>query len=411
MRIVPALSLSLLLAASVGLQTVSAEPSGSIIDLGTLGGTRTTPFAVNDLGVVVGGSNLVGDLVQSPLIRSNGTMQQLGTLPGHAQGHVRAINNLGQMVGETFPAGLFGILNPRAVLWDSDGIAHDLNTPATAAAGWTVLTLGLGINDAGQIVGEGRRGTLQHAFQLDNGAITDLGTLGGPGSFAIGINRFGQIAGAAEGSDGLSHPVIWTNGIIRDLGGNGWANALNDFGEATGFLFSATGYRPVFWDASGTPVLLPLLDPAAIVFGINNLQQMAGAGNTAGGLAVRAVVWQDGSPIDLETLISTGDELTAAYGINNAGQVIGQKASGRGFLIQLPVPASGVVALIDSLVADAGMAASLQAKITGAAGNPIAECNQLKSVANEIGAQSGKKIPAEIAADLLENIEVARTGC
>ena len=411
MRILPALSLSLVLAAVVGLQTVTAAPAGSIIDLGTLGGTKTTPFAVNDLGVVVGGSNLVGDLVQSPFLWSNGTMQQLATLPGLPQGHVRAINNHGQMVGYTFQAGILGVLNPRAVLWDGGGVAHDLNTPATAASGWTVLTLALDINDAGQIVGAGRRGTQQHAFLLDNGTITDLGTLGGASSAAISINRFGQIAGLAEASDGRSHPVIWTNGVIRDLGGNGWAQGLNDFGEAAGFFFAATSYLPVFWDASGTPVLLPLLDPSAIAFDINNLRQIAGSGNAAGGAALRAVVWQDGSVIDLETLISTGDELTAAYGINNAGLVVGQKASGRGFVMQLPVPASGVVALIESLVVDAGIATSLQAKITGAAGSPIAECNQLKAVAAEIRAQSGKTIPADIAAELLENIEVARTGC
>jgi probable HAF family extracellular repeat protein len=293
----------------------------------------------------------------------------------------------------------------------------DLNTPATAAAGW-LLTQGWDINDAGQIVGVGfRNGVITpRAILLENGVVTDLGTLGGPGATATSINRFGQIAGLASATDGLSHAVTWTNGVIKDLGGRAGtgfnvAYGPNDFGETAGSFAAASGPIPVFWEADGTPVALPLLDPSGAVFAINNLRQMVGSGNAVGGSQLRAVVWQNGSAIDLETLIPAGNELMAAYSINNAGQVVGQMGFGRGFLIQLPVSASGVGALIESLVADAGVEASLLAKINGASGNPVAECNALRAAANEIRAQSGKKIPADIAAALLENIASASAAC
>jgi probable HAF family extracellular repeat protein len=396
-------------------QQIDAQSPGTLIDLGTLGGTWTIPIGINDLGDVVGGATLPGNLVERPFRWSNGTIQPLDVLPGHAQGQARAINNAGQIVGHSYPAGGFGFFSSRAVIWDN-GTAIDLNTAATAAAGWTRLAFAFDINDSGQIVGSGFRGNVQSAFLLDDGAITDLGTLGGT-SIATSINRFGQIAGMASNADGTTHAVTWTDGVIRDLGvgagGSGFSVAYgpNIFGETAGSWSSPSGPIPMFWEADGTPVTLPLLDPAGSAFDINNLRQIAGSGNLPGSGAQRAVVWEGGSPIDLETMVTTAVELTSANAINNAGQVVGQIASGRGFLIQLPSSPSGAGALIESLVDDAGVEASLLAKINGASGNLTAECNQLRAVQNEIAAQAGKKIPAPIAAALLENIEAAQAAC
>lgn len=67
--------------------------------------------------------------------------------------------------------------------------------------------------------------------------------------------------------------------------------------------------------------------------------------------------------------------------------------------------------LIDRLVADSALQTSLLAKINGAAAGRVAECNVLRAVSNEITAQSGKKIPADVAAQLLETIAIASAGC
>jgi probable HAF family extracellular repeat protein len=399
-----------------GIRNVAAQNPGSIIDLGTLGGTSTTPIGMNDLGDVVGSSSVAGHTASNAFLWSGGVMHDLGRLAGHVSSQARGVNNLRQVVGISFPPGFSGLFNSHAFLWEN-GVMTDLNTPATAAAGW-LLTQGWDINDAGQIVGAGFRNgvALPRAILIENGVVTDLGTLGGPNATATSINRFGQIAGLAAASDTFTHAVTWTNGVIKDLGGTlgnfvNLAYGLNDLGEAAGSWSTPSGGLPMFWDASGAPVMLPLLDSVGNAYHINNLRQIAGAGHAAAGAAQRAVLWQDGAIVDLETLIPTGHELMGAYSINNAGQVVGQWMSGRGFLIQLPVSASGVGTLVESLVGDPQLEASLLAKINDAIGTPIAECNVLRAVANQIRAQSGKKIPADIAAELLENIQTATVAC
>ena len=403
MRVIRALAIALTLTALVGPQNISAQSPGTVIDLG---GTGTVPIGMNDLGEVVGLSTFAGDTRSHAFLWSGGVLYDLGTLPGHTVSQARGVNNLRQVVGASAPSFTQAF---RAFLWDQ-GVMIDLNTPATAADGW-VLTVAFDINDAGQIVGWGsHNGIVQRAFLLDNGVVTDLGTLGGAQAVATAINRSGQIAGLAQAADGVRHAVTWTNGVIRDQGGNNagasfnLANGINDFGESAGSFDTASGFIPMFWDVAGTPFALPMLGSAGQAYAINNLRQIAG---TSGGAAV---VWQDGSPIDLETLVP-GFDLISANSINNAGQVAGQMAFGRGFLIQLPVPVSGVAALIDGLVADSGLQASLLAKINGAAAGRVAECNVLRAVSNEINAQSGKKIPADVAAQLLETIAIARADC
>jgi len=410
MRMIRAVLIAAALTAVASPQ-IAAQSAGTYVDLGTLGGTRTTPIAINDLGEVVGLSSLAGDLVQRPFLWVDGTMNELDLLPGHTSGQARGLNNRQQVVGMSIPPGFLGFFDSRAVLWEN-GSVIDLNTAATAGAG-VVLAAAFGINDAGQIVGYGfKPGIVQFAFLWDRGVVTELGTLGGANSAAASINSFGQIAGLAATSGGVSHAVTWTNGVIKDLGGGGGgsagfnvANGLNDFGEAAGSWVTAGGVIPMFWDAAGAPMSLPLLGSDGNAFDINNIRQIAGTSAGA------AVVWQEGSAVDLDSVASVPGSLAAATAINNIGQVVGWTDGLRGFLVQLPVPAAGVAAAIGSLVSDAGTQASLLAKINGAAGTPTAECNALRAAANEIEAQSGKKIPTNTAAQLLEAIDRARADC
>lgn len=353
MRIVRALSIVAVLAALTSPHGVMAQGPGPVTDLGTLGGTQTQPLGINDLGDVVGSSFLAGDTVSRPFLWSGGVMQQLPLLPGDTSGSARAINNLGQIVG---------ISVSRAVRWDN-GVVTDLNTAATAAAGWVQLRAALGINDAGQIVGYGQRTgsplTTLRAFLLTNGVITDLGTLGGGSATGWGINNAGQVVGQStiDATNANGHAYSWTNGVMTDLGGLDLggvlgalniARSINDFGEAAGSWRSgATGTVPLFWDAAGTPTVLPGPDGAAQ--DINNLQQIVGGGTNG------AVLWEGGAAIDLESLISPAVELLGAQAINNVGQVAGQTVSRRGFLMQLPARASTIGGLIGALVVDPGV--------------------------------------------------------
>ena len=57
---------------------------GSMLDLGTFGGSRSTAKSINIFGWVVGGANLPGDAEGHPFLYRGGKMQDLGTLGGDA---------------------------------------------------------------------------------------------------------------------------------------------------------------------------------------------------------------------------------------------------------------------------------------------------------------------------------------
>jgi len=74
--------------------------NGTMLDLGTLGGTLGSASALNNRGEVVGQSNLAGDLIFHPFLwtKSRG-MQDLGTFGGDT-GTTEWINDAGEVVGK-----------------------------------------------------------------------------------------------------------------------------------------------------------------------------------------------------------------------------------------------------------------------------------------------------------------------
>lgn len=180
--------------------------NGKMLDIGSLGGTFGVPNWMNNLGQVVGFSNVAGDQSNHAFLwdKAEG-LKDLGTLPGGNFSSANWINGSGEIVGTS------GFSNgSHPFLW-RNGVMNDLGTVAGDAC-----SAALSINSLGQIVGFGSADCFHedHAFVWENGGpIIDLSTLVLTGSDvtlieAIFINDRGEIAGRGKLSNGDEHALL-----------------------------------------------------------------------------------------------------------------------------------------------------------------------------------------------------------
>ncbi len=189
---------------------------GKMHDLGTLGGTFAAVGswdALNDVGEVVGQSNLRGDQTFHPFLSDRHGMIDLGTFGGEL-GSANAVNSSGEVVGwaattvpMTPPLGEPGDQLYKAFLWH-DGVMTDLG----ATPGDECSTAN-GINDRGQVVGSsGHCHGAVDAFLFENGATVDLNTLIAPSRLhlqeAFAINDRGEIVGIGIEPNGDQHAFV-----------------------------------------------------------------------------------------------------------------------------------------------------------------------------------------------------------
>jgi len=168
-------------------------------DLGTLGGTSADVRSLNQLGQVVGVSNLTGDLTFHPVLWSKRKLIDLGTLGGDT-GEPKWINDRGDIVGKADLPGPAPQLHD-AVLW-KNGKRIDLGVLPGDSCSNAYF-----VNSHGQVVGTSENQDLcsilvgQHAFLWEQGGpMVDLNTLIPPGTsldltHAVAINDKGEIAG------------------------------------------------------------------------------------------------------------------------------------------------------------------------------------------------------------------------
>jgi probable HAF family extracellular repeat protein len=234
-----------------------------------------------------------------------GHMQALPTLGGN-NGFATGVNDFGQIVGwaentvhdPTCDPTSTQVLQFKPVVWGPDDndiqalplISGDTSGAATA------------INDRGEIVGisgicdqaVGRFSAI-HAVLWQNNKVQDLGNLGvGAWNTPMAINERGVIVGFANvpgGGDAgnfNAHAFIWTaSGGMRDLG------------------------------------TLPG-DTISEALGINDEGLIVG--ESCGANGCRAVLWQNGNIVDMNTLLAPGynDQLVFANDINDEGAITGQ---------------------------------------------------------------------------------------
>jgi probable HAF family extracellular repeat protein len=318
--------------------TASPATPGVTILGATITDLSFTPAAINESGQVVGGR-----YIWTP----GAGVQDLGTLGGTST-DAYAINNLGQVAGTSSTA----TGERHAFLWTPGQGMRDLGTLGGGSS-----STARGVNDQGQVVGEvtlppvGPLRPAKHAFLWTPGqGMQDLGTLGSLGStIAFDINNAGQVVGRAFSADQVVSPptdpelfsraFLWAPGQgMRDLGdlggGHSIAYAINDAGQVVGRSWLATvipeygiPYRAFLWTSDDGMRNLGSLETgpsASAGYGINEAGQVVGMTDAGpyflGNGPLQAFLWTAADGMEAITP-TTG--IHWARGINDRQQVIG----------------------------------------------------------------------------------------
>ena len=134
--------------------------NGTMTPLGTLGGSWSIAYAINDQNQIAGQAYTRGNRAAHAFRLTDGQMVDLGSLGGSGSWGL-AINNSGTVVGFATTR----VNEYHAFVSTNGARMQDLNRLIPANSGW-VLGQANGINDAGQIVGYGTIRGQTHAFLL-----------------------------------------------------------------------------------------------------------------------------------------------------------------------------------------------------------------------------------------------------
>lgn len=294
-----------------------------LVDLGSLSDENTVfpstiPLGINNSGIVVGTSVSLSDNQNHAFIwdKESGIMDLLGI-----SCNARRITGSGLVLGK----------NSGDFIWDKDNGARGIGI-------FGELSFARDINDSGVITGlyfpEAGKSSRAFTWHKDTG-IKDLGAIGDGTSSANGINNLGVVVGDVNFDPfgrGPAHGFIWDqNSGIRDIGTLGGefsiAQDINDLNVVVGSSWKVSnGPACAFiWDEANGMRDIATLGQSSFSESINLSGVVVGS-FTDDDLNSCAFIWdKDNGMRQLSALIdnSSGEKLLNAYGINDAGQIIG----------------------------------------------------------------------------------------
>ncbi len=322
-------------------------------DLGSLGGTESFAYALNDFSQIVGKSRTRADASTHAFLYEKGNMSDLAPLDsGDIQtGWPMGINFWGQVASGLI---LNGVYQP-AVL---DARTRRL-TPVGTLGGVTDYQfsgVATAINFFSDAVGYAYVNNLtRHAFLYRDGTLTDLDP-SGTGSAAVSINDFGLIAGWSNTSSGVAQATLFRKGsrtTIDPVGFESYARDVNNRADVVGeYLTADRSAFHAFLYSNGIFTDLGVTNsPEAVAFAINDLRQIVGAmfvpyqtlcgGEPCTAYKPRAFTHLQGNSFDLNRTVpeNSGWELSFAFDINNRGRIVGYGLRGKKFRAFLLTPA------------------------------------------------------------------------
>jgi probable HAF family extracellular repeat protein len=369
----------------------AAQTNYSVVELGELGGTAGSANGINERGWITGTNNLPGNLTTVATLWVNGSTVPLGNLGGPNSAVAWPVkSNNGVIVGisetaDADPLGeyfscypFFATGVPTGQICKGFRWQNGQMTPLPPFPGG-YSSYATGVNNRGQVVGWAENGvhdpTCDTSFQIlqfraviwqPNGQMQELPPLPGDStSAATAINDYGQVVGisgdcgVAIGSVSARHAVLWENGVPIDLGnigGDAWntATAINNQGTIVGFANTAPGtaksYEAFIWTKAGGMKSLSKFSDASrsAAFGINEKGQIVGLAVGGGPFGIRPVLWENNSMTDLNFLALPGSPYMLLAGdINQRGVIVGEALDLNTFdapgFVATPVPAGSAM--------------------------------------------------------------------
>jgi uncharacterized membrane protein len=379
----------------------------TVTDLGTLGGANSFAYSINEIGMIAGGSNNVGQndpVIQTATLWNGSKLISLGTLGGSgcpdcsSEGSAARANGSVVLLSETAAA------DPNG----EDVCEFNVNRPFRTnhqclAAVWRDGTLiplptlpggnnaeAFFVNKKEEAVGVSEIGvpdntcatpTLVRRFEAvkwaQDGTPNALRPLPGDTvSFAFTNNDAGMVVGFSgtcantilppfvPGGPGAPHAVVWDangNPSLLDApaggAGNNVAVGINGRGQITVNSLMQDGSIRALVYSTGTPQLLATLSDNALLTvapccnNINNLGQIVGF-SIGSDFTPRGVIWQtkDQIPADLNTLVPAGSPWFIMFpaGITERGEIAATALNMNTFeshgVLLSPIHGNGVVA-------------------------------------------------------------------